>query len=222
MNFFSSQLDRAYQIAGFESKECDKVTAKPNSRKKVSKKDKSYFEEEFISFILSFTSIIRSGVDIFEAFLRSKTLYQMDKSLIYSEITQLVSNIEDGMSFEEAILLFGEKYNNSDCKLFQSAVKLSLSHGGSLGETLEKLAQVLRQRQAFKRKTRSALALQKMSALGMILAVIAVLLVQSLSQADALTKTLASPIGLKFIICGLALSAVGLLLLWKMLNQEVI
>jgi tight adherence protein B len=129
--------------------------------------------------------------------------------------------IDRGDSEEKAIQAFGTHVAHPDIKLFTTALFLSRKEGASIGESLHRLSRVTRQRQSFRRKIKTALAMQKLSALGISLSAIALTLIQVGTNPAAVTTALSHPIGSKALLGGCFFMAMGLLWMARMARAKV-
>lgn len=168
------------------------------------------FERDYPALLLSLASAVRTGLDPFVALCKCEELFS-DGSEMKSELRGLVRNVENGASEEESLARFAETIPHPDLKLFRSAFILARKEGASLAETLQRLARVTRQRQSFRRKVRSSVAMQKLSAIGITLCTLVIGLIQGLTNPEALRTAWASPLGSHAIVVGLCLVTSGLL-----------
>ena len=133
-----------------------------------------------------------------------------EESEVSKAIGKFREMLEAGSSEEEAILNFASDIKHPDIQLFRSAFIMARRHGSSIGECLHRLTKVTRQRQSFRRKTRAAVAMQKLSALGIGGCAVTIALIQYLSNPEALKVAYSHPIGFKLLFLGASLIIAGL------------
>ena len=98
---------------------------------------------------------------------------------------------------------FAETINHPDLNLFRTAFILARREGTSLADCLRRLARVTRQRQSFRRKVKAALAMQKLSAIGIALCTVVIGLIQFLSNPEAINSAMEHPLGSKLLLAGI-------------------
>lgn len=178
------------------------------------------FEKDYTALLVSLASAIRSGIDPIVALIQSEHIFKTD-----SEVTKAVSlfkiQIEKGMPEEAAILNFASDIRHPDIDLFRSAFILARREGSSIGECLHRLAKVTRQRQSFRRKIRAAVAMQKMSALGIAGCAIAIGVIQWSANSKAMMQAINHPMGFKILMTGVGLICAGLFWMLNMSKSKV-
>ena len=178
------------------------------------------FEKDYVAFLLSLASAVRAGQDPIVALIEARGLFP-PPSVLGSIIKTFGENIEQGLSEEQSVARFALTVDHPDIKLFRTAFVLARKEGSSLGGCLQRLARVTRQRQSFRRKIRSALAMQKLSAVGIALCAVAIGCVQWVSNPKVMLDTLAHPIGFKVMLGGLALVSCGLGWMLNLTRQRI-
>lgn len=221
------EIDRAHSLLGSYSqvsqvRVCvnDDVATLTYSRRLLSvvksimfsgrlKKRTESFERDYPALLLSLASGVRTGLDPFVALCKCGELFSCDSEMKH-ELERLRKVIDSGATEERAIQEFASSLPHPDLPLFRSAFMLARKEGSSLAETLQRLARVTRQRQSFRRKIRSAIAMQKLSAIGISLCAIVIGLIQGVTNPDAFRAAWQNPIGSRALIAGLALVTLGL------------
>ena len=166
------------------------------------------FENDYPIFLISLASSIRCGVDPLAGITQVKKLFNI-KAEIFVAITEFESLLATGASEREAILMFGKDMNHPDLVLFREAFCLARSQGASLSSALHRIAKVVRYRQSFRRKARAAVAMQKLSGFGILIAISLMLIVQIISSSTSLIKAWEDPIGVKLILLSVLLILIG-------------
>ena len=167
------------------------------------------FERDYPVLLVALASAVRTGLDPLAAVIESARLFPPDSPL-RAELDQLRRGIERGATEEGAIARFGEASGHPDVKLFRSAFLLARREGASLGECLHRLAKVTRQRQSFRRKIRSAVAMQKLSAFGIVGCAFVIGVFQWVTNPSAVSLAAAHPVGSLALGGGVGLMVIGL------------
>jgi len=178
------------------------------------------FEKDYAPLLISLASSIRTGLDPLVALVQAKALFPQS-----SEVTKALeifsTKIEAGITEEKAIRGFADDINHPDIELFRVAFLLARREGSSLGECLHRLAKVTRQRQSFRRKMRSAVAMQKLSAWGISGCAVVIGLVQYVTNPKSLSEAFSHPVGFKILIAGVTLIVMGLFWMLHMARAKV-
>jgi Flp pilus assembly protein TadB len=178
------------------------------------------FESDYTALLLSLASAVRTGRDPLSALEDSPGLFNA-KSEVRREIEILKSALERGATEDDAVKNFGSSIDHPDVKLFTTAFILARREGASLAESLQRLARVTRQRQSFRRKTRAAVAMQKLSAFGISGCAIVICVIQGLSNPEGIMEAFHNPLGVKLLSCGVFLIVGGLLWMLRISAQKV-
>ena len=136
-------------------------------------------------------------------------------SPLQQAIAKAEQEMEEGRSEEEVIMNFASEVNHPDLSLFKQAYLLSRKHGSSLSSCLQRIARVVRSRQSFRRKVRSAVALQKLSALGIFFAVIAMLVIQTVAAKETLIAAWQDELGFKLLVLAACLVLGGIVWMFR-------
>jgi Flp pilus assembly protein TadB len=129
--------------------------------------NKKKFEEDYPAFLLAMASALRTGLDPLAA-INSVESMLPESSVLRREIGLFKTQIQSSSSEEEAIFSFASSVNHPDVRLFTTALLLSRKEGSSLGACLQRLNRFTRQRQAFRRKAKAAVAMQRLSSFGIV------------------------------------------------------
>ena len=178
------------------------------------------FEEDYPAFLISLASCIKSGKDPLQALELVKDLF-LDSSILKQKLLEVLSNIQEGMSEEEAINNFARDIKHPDIDLFRVAFILSRKEGSGLYKPLRRLTKVTRQRPGFRRKAKAAVAMQKVSAFGILGSVIFIALVQMAMNREQLFQAIASPIGVRLMLLGVVFVAVGIIWMLYMTREKI-
>lgn len=177
------------------------------------------FERDYAAMLLSLASSIRTGLDPLVALMGLRELFSKG-SEVRRELEELVARIEAGAIEEDAVREFGANISHPDIPLFTTAFILARKEGSSLSECLQRLARVTRTRQSFRRKVRSAVAMQKLSSLGIGLCTLVIGVIQFTANPQAIRTALAHPVGEKLIGLGLILVVIGIAWMYRLASPK--
>ena len=167
------------------------------------------FERDYTAFLLSLASAIRTGLDPLVALVESYQLFP-ERSELRRELLRVRAAVEAGMSEDRIISEFASTIRHPDVGMFRSAFLMARREGSSLGVCLERLARVTRQRQSFRRKTKAAVAMQKLSAYCIGAWVVFVGFVQFAANPKGMSAVLHHPVGSRALFVAFAFVIGGL------------
>ncbi|MGI6523797.1 MAG: type II secretion system F family protein [Bdellovibrionota bacterium] len=167
------------------------------------------FERDYVPFLLSLASGVRTGMDPFVAICECGSLFPSTSSL-RKEVSDLQEKVSRGVSEDTAVREFAASILHPDIQLFRSTFILARREGSSLGDSLRRLGRVTRQRQSFRRKLKGALAMQRLSAIGITGCAVLIGLLQAVTNIDALKDAFNHPLGSLAMMFGVGLIALGL------------
>lgn len=171
-------------------------------------------DRDLPALLTSVASSVRAGIDPLSALLSAREYFHGDSPLIH-EVEKIRSGLAAGVEEEALLESFLTTYASQEGELFKRCLILSRRHGCSLAEPLHRITKVVRQRQSFRRKIKAALAMHRMSAVGIALCAGAMGALQIGMNPAAFEIAIRHPIGGKLLIGGVALILIGLT--WMML-----
>jgi tight adherence protein B len=166
------------------------------------------FERDYTALLLSLASSVRTGKDPLTALTQSTDLFPVESPL-HAELGRFRAALGEGATEENAIRSFAAGIPHPDIELFRSALIVSRREGSSLGECLHRLVRFTRQRQSFRRKMRAAVAMQRLSSMGIACCAAVIALMQYLANRRGFAEALAHPLGRKALIAGAMLMTAG-------------
>jgi len=173
--------------------------------KHLRKKRIREFEKDYPALMLTLSSSLGSGLDPLVALMTAAELFE-EGTEMRRALTNTNKDIEIGKTEEEAILGFAIDIPHPDIKLFRTAFIVARKEGASLAPTLQRLTKVTRQRQSFRRKIRTAIAMQKLSAWGIAGCAILISGIQFMMNPTAITAAAQHPVGKwTLVVAGLCL-----------------
>jgi Flp pilus assembly protein TadB len=171
------------------------------------------FDRDFAPFIMAFVGLLKSGMNLMAGMEAASERLGPD-SLLRKEVVRMLERLRFGVNEDFAIGSFAESVDHPDIELFVQAMLLSKQVGGSLSNTLERLARQARRRAQFRLQAQAAVGQQRGSVWA-ILAIVA--LVQTMlyfQMPDVILAGLRSDIGfivwqVAFLIAWFAVWLIG-------------
>jgi len=178
------------------------------------------FEADYTALLISLASGVRTGLDPLVALGECARLFP-ESSLVRREIEKSNERIMRGQSEQEAIQAFAATVEHPDISLFRVSFLLARREGSSLAHCLQRLGRVTRQRQSFRRKIKTAVAMQKLSSLGIAGCAVVIGLFQMITNSQAWVNAAAHPIGQKIISVGLVLMVSGVVWMMRLTRSRI-
>jgi len=126
------------------------------------------FAGDFPSILLATASSLSAGHTALVAIERSVQLIP-EKNRVRTDIAKLLDELRRGTSKETALRNFATDIRLEELALFRSAFLLSMESGGRLSPTLERLAQVLKDRSILISSARTATQVMRMTSTVLLL-----------------------------------------------------
>ena len=172
-------------------------------------KNRGAIDRDLPALLTSVASSVRAGMDPLSALVGARDYFPKDTILV-REIEKIRQGLAQGRDEEELLEEFLHIYGNQDGELFKRCLILSRRHGGSLADPLHRITRVVRQRQSFRRKTKAALAMHRMSAIGIAVCAAAMTALQCAMNPQSLHLAIHHPVGSKLLIGGVLVMVTGL------------
>ncbi len=118
------------------------------------------FDADYASFLLSLVALLKTGMNAMGA-LEAGAQGLEDDSLVRQEVLSMIERLRMGVSEDKAIGSLGEDIHHPEIELFVQALLLSRRVGGTLSDTLERLAGQVRKRQYFRSSAVAAVGMQR-------------------------------------------------------------
>jgi Flp pilus assembly protein TadB len=178
-------------------------------------------ERDLPALLTSVASSVRAGIDPLQAISDAEQYFPPDSPLA-EEVRTFKLRLAEGEDEGKVVEKFLEDDANRDAELFKQCILLSRKHGSSLSEPLHRVVRVVRQHQSFKRKTRAALAMHKMSAFGIMLCALITALLQIIMNAEGVQAAFADPRGVVLLSIGGSLIMLGVFWMIRMGREEAL
>lgn len=176
------------------------------------------FEEQLPDAVMMISGSLRAGASLSGALA---SMVKEQRPPLSQEFDLMLRETRIGVALDEALLKMGKRIPSADFGLVLSAVRIAREVGGNLAETLERLAETLRQKQAMEGKIRSLTAQGKLQGIvvGLLPLVLALVLFQMEPEGMApLFRTLTG-----WAVCAvvIVLEIMGMLMIRKIINIDV-
>jgi len=122
------------------------------------------FEKDFGQFLMSLLSLLKTGMTPIQA-MEAVANTLDDESLVKAETMEMLEALRNGVNEERAISRFGERILSPSIEAFIQVLLVGKRFGGSLADSLERLATIVRKRIQFKLEAKAAVGQAKLSLL---------------------------------------------------------
>jgi len=118
------------------------------------------FDVDYPQFLLSLVGLLKTGMNPVQG-LEAAAQGLEHHSLVREEVEMMIERLRFGVSEDRSIGAFGEDVYHPEIELFVQALLLSRRVGGTLSDTLDRLAKQVRRRQYFRSAAVSAVGMQR-------------------------------------------------------------
>ena len=174
-------------------------------------------DEELPDFLFLLQKSVQAGLTFPQAI---EDYVSSSESELSRQLSRAVERYRLGVPMVDALAAVAPRLRNSHFDLFVSVVTLQQQSGGDLPYLLEQLAISVRGRNEFRGYVRSATALGRISAVAMVLAFPAILVMHSLLETGYIDRFFDSTQGLLLFGVALLLEIIGIVWLWRILQVE--
>lgn len=154
------------------------------------------FDTDFPQFLLSFVGMLKTGLNPTQALQAAASGLDED-SLVKHEVDLMLERLRMGVSEERSIGSFGEDIYHPEIELFVQALLLSRRVGGTLSDTLDRLARQVRRRQHFRQSATAAVGMQRGSIWFILVVLMALELYLYMTWPQCIILTWTHPTGRK-------------------------
>lgn len=118
------------------------------------------FDKDYPQFLASLVGLLKTGMNPMTAI--SAAAKGLDEDcLVRAECELMLERLRYGVSEDQSIGSFGEDIAHPEIELFVQALLLSRQVGGTLSDTLDRLARQVRRRQYFRAQAEAAVGMQR-------------------------------------------------------------
>ncbi len=178
------------------------------------------FDVDFPQFLLSVVGMLKTGLNTIQA-LQAGAEGLEETSLVRQEVGLMLERLRVGVSEDRSIGSFGEDINHPEIELFVQALILSRRVGGTLSDTLDRLARQVRKRQNFKMAASGAVGMHRGSIWVILLLIAGLQAYMFASTPDIVLGTWQNPSLNGYAQASVALMILGVLWMNKMTNFKV-
>ena len=196
------------------------LTAVINLTRRI-RRQRAQVERDLPALLTTIASSVRAGVDPLTALMNAQQFFAPNSRLSCA-LREFRRDFSSGEDENVLIQSFLHDLKNPDVELFKRCILLSRRHGASLAEPLHRVVRVVRQRQSFRRKIRAALAMHRMSAIGIACCAIFIAGIQGVMNSSGVVNAWRHPVGGTFLTVGGVLLATGITWMMCMGREEVL
>ncbi len=178
------------------------------------------FDRDYPAFLLSLVGLLKTGMDSIGA-LQASAEGLEDDSVVKSEVQLMIERLRLGISEEQSIGSFGEDIFHPEIELFVQALLLSRRVGGTLSDTLERLAKQVRKRQYFRQSARAAVGQQRGSILGILGILVFLEGYIYIMAPDLITAGLEDPLGWQIWQVGITVILLGMFWIRQVTKMKI-
>jgi tight adherence protein B len=118
------------------------------------------FDSDYPAFLLSLVGLLKTGMNPMNA-LEAASSGMNEGAMVKAEVDMMIERLRFGVSEDKSIGSFGEDIDHPEIELFVQALLLSRRVGGTLSDTLDRLAKQVRKRQYFRQAANAAVGMQR-------------------------------------------------------------
>ncbi|NMC63441.1 MAG: hypothetical protein GYA55_09780 [SAR324 cluster bacterium] len=178
------------------------------------------FDKDYSQFLLSLVGLLKTGMNTLTS-LGAAAEGLEPGALVRQEVEMMLERLRFGVPEEKSIGAFGEDINHPEIELFVQALLLNKRLGGTLSDTLDRLAKQVRRRQFFRQSAIAAIGLQKGSMWFIIVILVFLELYLFWVMPEAVIDSLKHPYGWLGWQIAMVLAAFGILWLKQVVKIRV-
>ena len=129
--------------------------------------------------------------------------------------------MQSGAGFKEALAKRFTAKLHPDLVSFRSVLILATEHGGAVVPCLRRLLYLTRSRQNYRQRVLTAIAAQKLSAIGITFSLSAIVLLQVLSNPKSIILLWSFPLGRLLALVAFLFMLLGAFLLFSLTREKV-
>lgn len=139
---------------------------------------------------------------------------------IAGEFRRASRKLSLGLTINSVMNGMARRIRTPEIRILRSALAVQRQTGGNIAVALERLAQVVRDRQSYRRQFRAATAGGRLGAILTALCGPAYIMFMLFSQAEYTAPLFADARGLGLLVLAIVLQVIGLLWIWRMMKTE--
>lgn len=166
------------------------------------------FDADYPQFLMQLVGLLKTGMNPIGG-IESAAHALEPTSLVRIEVELMLERLRFGVSEDKSIGVFGDEIAHPEIELFVQALLLSRRVGGTLSDTLERLARQVRRRQYFRSSAKAAIGMQR-GAIWFILGIMVGLEIYLYFMfPESVTGAIADPVGWQVWQGGISLILLG-------------
>jgi Flp pilus assembly protein TadB len=173
------------------------------------------FAADFPAILYAMASSIKAGMAPLGALERSVDLLPK-RNLVRAHVDSLLRDLRRGVSREQAIARFGSSIPIGELELFRGGLLLAIENGGRFVPTLERIAQVSRDRSALIQSARVSTESMRMTSTVLLAITPLVLVMESLNTDEFWSTLLSHPVASPLALIGATIIGCGYFILRRM------
>jgi tight adherence protein B len=118
------------------------------------------FDADYPNFLMQLVGLLKTGMNPINGIETAAKALEYSSS-VRIEVELMLERLRFGVSEDKSIGAFGEDIYHPEIELFVQALLLSRRVGGTLSDTLERLAKQVRRRQYFRSSAKAAIGMQR-------------------------------------------------------------
>ena len=175
-------------------------------------------EEQLVGGIQTLASGVRAGLNLVQAM---KMIARDAPAPLSQEIAHLLREYEYGVPLEEAMDNAGQRIELDDYRLLLAALRTHRQRGGDLGQTLDRIAQSIREIQRLENRVRTLTAQGRATARWLGAMPGAVMAILYVIDSTGVVRLFAEPAGKAILTLVVALNLVGFLWIRKIMAIDI-
>jgi len=178
------------------------------------------FDADYPQFLLSLVGLLKTGMNPLGA-IEASCKGMEEGSLIKAEVEMMLERLRYGVPEDASIGAFAEDVYHPEIELFVQALLLSRRVGGTLSDTLDRLARQVRKRQYFRKQAHAAVGMQRGSIWFIIGIMVALEIYLYLIYPQAVVGAMQDPTGWQVWQGGIGVILLGIYWVRKVTNIRV-
>ncbi len=176
-------------------------------------------EEQLVSGIQTLASGVRAGLNL----VQSMGIVARDGPVpLRQEFTHLLQEYEFGLGLEDAMNNAVDRIGSSDFRLLFSALQTHRERGGDLGETLDRIAESIREIQRLEKRVIALTAQGRATARALgVMPLVVLAILYFLVSPEGVRELFYTDLGKVLLLCMAALNVIGFLWIKKIVTLDI-
>ncbi len=175
-------------------------------------------EDQIVSGIQTLASGVRAGLNLVQSF---ELLARNAPTPLCQEMAQLLREYEYGLTLEQAMVNTGLRVGSPTYRLLFSALETHRQRGGNLGETLDRIADAIREIHRLEKQVETLTAQGRAAARMMGIMPFVILIVLNWIDPRGVSNLFDDPVGRFILLIVLVLNILGFLWIRKIVDIDI-